>query len=237
MTPYPYIYEHIRCKGFEVRHIEQHLARLDALSKAVLMTPSGVTYDALHLKVAEALREEGYSSQHANVVVVRCYGGGEFEVEPLECLYDEFSLRALRPQCHLCNYSGEFIVRNTSAKESLLEIERSRAVATDRSVSMWRSDEGEIVAIDGAPVVAVFDDEIRFSRMGEGVEFDIAFGVAEMGRRSVTRGAIMEEDLLSAKELFTVDYRGITSILSFASKAYMDIVAEKLARQVADTER
>ena len=128
-------------------------------------------------------------------------------------------------------------MRNTSAKESLLEIERSRAVATDRSVAMWRSEEGEIVAIDGAPVVAVFDDEIRFSRAGEGVEFDIAFGVAEIGHRRVTRGAIMEADLLSAKEVFTVDYRGITSVSSFASRAYMDIVAEKLARQVADTER
>ena len=102
---------------------------------------------------------------------------------------------------------------------------------------MWRSEEGEIVAIDGAPVVAVFDDEIRFSRMGEGVEFDIVFGVAEIGHRRVTRGAIMEADLLSAKEVFTVDYRGITSVSSFASRAYMDIVAEKLARQVADTER
>ncbi|MBR2326652.1 MAG: hypothetical protein IKA49_04740 [Alistipes sp.] len=237
MTTQPYIYEHLRCKGYEVRYIERHLARLDALSQAYFLSPCGIGREELQRRVEVALREGGYSPRHANTVIVRRYVDGGFDVEPEGCLYDEFSLRALHSEGYLRGYSGEALVCNTSAKEAALAFERSVAEIEDRGVALWHNFDGEIISIDGGSAVAVFDGEMRFSRLGEGVEFDIAFEVANRWRKDVTRGAIMAEDLKRAKELFTVDYRGVTSLSRVDSKVYSDIAAEKLARQVADLER
>jgi branched-subunit amino acid aminotransferase/4-amino-4-deoxychorismate lyase len=237
MATQPYIYEHLRCKGYKVRCIERYLARLDALSHDMFLSPCGIERDELQRRVEAALREGGYSPRHANAVVVRRYVGGGFDVEPVECLYDSFSVRALRSKGYLRGCSGAIVAHNTSAKEAALAFERATAEITDRGVAIWHSDDGEIVSVDGGSVVAVFEGEVRFSHLGEGVEFDSAFEVANRWRKDVTRGAIMVEDLQRAKEVFAVDYRGITSLSRVESKVYIDIVAERLARQVADLER
>ena len=102
---------------------------------------------------------------------------------------------------------------------------------------MWLSDMGEVKAIDGGSVVAVFDDEIRFSQSGEGVEFELAYCAAQGGRRRVSRGEISHKDIAHAKELLYIDYRGVTALMGCEGHHYMDIVAEHIARQVADSER
>ena len=232
-----YIYEYIRTRGFEPLFFEEHFARLDGLSRRLFLAPIAIEPNALKREIAKALQQGGCSPRTANAVRVQCSSSGKVEFDAVDILYNDFSLRALRPEGYLSRVSGELIVENTSVKEALIELNRAMAQISDEGVAIWVDEQGEVLAMDGAPVVAVFDGEVRFSRLGDGVEFDIAYSeTAKLGYR-VSKGAIMVEELRSAKELLCIDYRGVTAIYSFDSRLYMDIVAEKIAQAVADVER
>ena len=47
-----YIYEHIRTKGFEPMHFEEHYARLDALARKLFFAPLAIEREALQRMIA-----------------------------------------------------------------------------------------------------------------------------------------------------------------------------------------
>lgn len=236
MAPIPYIYEYIRCRGFVPLHMEQHFARIDSLSHRYFLSPLGIECKTLVGEIGKALRQGGYSERRTNAVKVLRYIDGRVEVECVEMLYDHFSLRAVRPQGYFCHLAGDVVMAQTSVKDSALAFDHATAEISDEGVAVWLSDMGEVKSIDGASVVAVFDDEIRFSHSGSGVEFELAYVAVQGGKRAVSRGEISHEDMLRAKEVFYIDHRGVTALLSCSGHFYMDIVAERTARQMAEAE-
>lgn len=231
-----YIYEYIRTQGFEPMHFEEHYARLDESLYALFSLHLEIDRKDLQNCIAKALRSGGYSRSTTNAVCVKYTDSGAIEVECVDYLYKTFSLRALRPQCFLTQVSGELITRNTSAKIALLELNHATAQSTNSGVAIWTNEAGEIIAIDGAPAIAVFEDEIRFSQQGAGVEFELAYTAAKGIKRNVTKGAIMATELKNVKELLAVDYRGITAIAGYGEHPYMDITAERLAKEISKIE-
>lgn len=236
MSAIPYIYEYIRCRGFAPLHLEQHLVRLDLLSHRHFLSPFGLDGKALAGEIGKALRQGGYSERRTNAVKVLRYIDGRVEIECVEMLYDNFSLRAVRPQGYFRHLAGDVVVEQTSVKDAALAFDHATAEISDEGVAIWMSDMGEVKAIDGALVVAVFEDEIRFSHSGSSVEFELAYRAVQGGKRSVVRAEISHEDMLRAKEVFYIDYRGVTALLSCNGHFYMDIVAERTARQMAEAE-
>lgn len=232
-----YIYEHIRTQGFEPMHFEEHYTRLEELARRLFLAPLTVEREELQRRIGECLRNGGYSSCNTNAVVVRYYATGKIEIEAVEMLYNSFSLRAIRPHGYICPLSGELLLENTSAKEAMLELNRTTAFASEQGVALWVNEQSEILAIDGASVIAIFENEIRFSSVGRGVEFEYAYNIAKSMKRNISREAICVEDLSKVKELFFIDYRGITALEEFGGHRYMDITAEKIATRVAEAER
>ena len=232
-----YIYEYIRTRGFEPLYLEEHFARLDALSRRLFLTPLNTTREVLCREIANALLQSGASPRTMNAVCVRYSNDGEIGVDVEELLYNSFSLRALRPRGYLCRVSGDLILENNSAKESLVELNRAMAQISDEGVAVWCDEQGEVLAIDGSSVIAVFEDEIRFSRRGSGVEFDVAYAVSAGIKPLVSSGVIMVDDLRVAKEILCVDHRGVTALHSFNSHRYMDLIGEKIAARVAEKDQ
>lgn len=233
-----YIYEYIRTQGYEPLYFDEHYARLDALARNYFFAPLKLSCQALRQVIIEALREGKLSQSMMNVVYVRCFADGSVEVRADWLLYNSFSLRALHPHSYLCRMSGEYITSNTSVKDSLVEFNQTTALVANRGVAIWVNEQDEVVAIDGAPVIAVFEDEVRFLESGSGVEFELAYQVATKLKHNVVRGVVKVEDLPRAKELLYVDYRGVTALQQlYDSTLYMDITAEKIAAKVAAMER
>ncbi len=232
-----YIYEHIRTRGYEPLHFEKHYARLDALARKLFLAPIAIGSTELHKMVVEKLQKEGCSPKTINAVCVKYSDNESVDIEVEEMLYNSFALRAIRPRGYLCRISGEMLLDNTSAKEAMLELNRSMGHIADSGVPIWIDDKGEILAIDGAPAVAVFDTEIKFSRWGAGVEFDIAQEIGKKRNRKVVCEAVTEEDLTTAKEILFIDYRGVTVLEKYGRRHYADIVAENIAKQVALSEQ
>ena len=182
---------------------------LDTLSRKIFGTPLSVGAEVLREAVAEEVQRSGLSSLMENAVEVRISEEGELKIETIELIYNNFSLRALHPEGAIHNLSGELITENTSAKKAIVELLDSTARHSNKKASIWVNDNEEVIAIDGAPAVVVFDDEIRFSRIGEGVEFELAKRVTSLHNRKITTAEIRLDDIYRAKELFSIDYRGI----------------------------
>lgn len=231
-----YIYEYIRTRGYEPIHFEEHYARLDALSQRLFHSPLNTSPEKLEEAIGGVLRNEGYSSHTINCVYIRYYNNGELKLEAVEIIYNTYSLRAIRPQGYICHLSGDMLVANSSAKEAMLELNSSTTQTPNSEVPIWVGEDGSVLAIDGAPIVAVFEDEIRFSEVGGGVEFDIAMQKMTAQRRRISRCNITLDDLSSAKEILYIDHRGITALVGWNERHYTDITAERIARTIADAE-
>ena len=231
-----YIYEYIRTQGYEPLYFEEHYARLDALSQRLFNAPLNTSAKELKVAIGDILRKEGYSAHTINCVYIRYYDNGELKLEVIEIIYNTFSLRAIRPQGYICYLSGDMLVANTSAKEAMLELNRSTVQNSNSEVPIWVEEDGSILAIDGSPIVAVFEDEIRFSEVSGGVEFNIAMQKMATPRRKISKGAITLEDLGIAKEVLCIDYRGITALAGWNERHYTDITAERIAHTIAETE-
>ena len=227
-----YIYEHIRTNGYEPLHLEEHIEHLKEAVVNQFGTIPSLPQEGLRKAIREALDRRRCSPHTMNAVVVRYHADAEVEVEAQEMIYSHFSLRAIRPECYLHRVSGESITDNTSVKVALLEFLHS----SHEGVALWVDEMNEVIAIDGQSVVAVFEDEIRFSQRGSGVEFDLAYNALSKGRRNVCKGAIRVEELHEAKELLAIGYEGVTAISHYDGKIYMDILAEKIASMVAEEE-
>lgn len=230
------IYEYIRTQGFKPLHFEEHYTRLDALSQQLFRHPLAISRNELKEQIAATLRTERYSARTMNLVCVRSDENGTISIEGNEMLYKTFSLRALRPEGFVCRVSGELLTLNTSAKEALLALNRTMAQIGDDGVAIWVNEQDELLAIDGAPIIAVFENEIRFSAYSDGVERDFVKKNIDKLHRNVTTSTIRLSELSAAKEILYIDHRGITALNGFGGHRYMDITAEKIANMVAESE-
>ena len=231
-----YIYEYIRTRGHEPLYFEEHYTYLEAGAIKHFREPLKPSCEELRCAIKAALQEARLSPTMMNAVEVLCFNDGTFEVKAQEIIYKAFSLRALHPHAYLCRVSGDILLDNTSAKEALVELNRTTAQASERGVALWADEHDEVLAIDGMPVIAVFENEIRFSRKGDSVEFNLAYDKVSQMKRKATRGAITLNDLKSAKELLFIGHEGLSAILHYESTVYMDVTAEKIATAIAQAE-
>ncbi len=229
-----YIYEYIRTRGYEPMHFEEHFTRLEELSRALFLAPLAIGREELRKAIAEKLRSGGYSKSATNAVNIKCHDNGAIEIECVEMLYNHFSLRALAPQGFLTRVSGELIMQNTSAKVALLELNHATAQIANEGVPVWVNELGEVIAIEGAPIIAVFENEIRFSEHCQNVESTLALKATKLSHRNITQGIVYLSELQQAKEILYIDYRGITALSEWNGHRYMDISAERIARTVAE---
>ena len=237
--PMVYIYEYIRTRGCEPLHFDEHYRHLAKLSHKFQIFPieDRLPREVLRQHIVEKLKRAGYAPTATNAICVKIPPfGKEPEIEVEEIFYNDFALRAVHPQGHILYVNGEFITHNTSARMAHIDFERTISQDADEGVAIWVNDKKEVIAIDGAAAVAVFDNEIRFSNFGNSVEFEVVYDKLSSVRKNVTRGSIYEADLTRAKEVLGIDYRGIVAIESFDMVSYTDITAEKIASIVNSAE-
>lgn len=242
-----YIYEYIRTQGHEPMHFEEHYVRLDALSVIYFAESLRISRQELVAAIKEHLQNGHFSHTAMNVVCVKYFTDGTVELEADYMIYSEFSMRALHPQAHLLRVSGKQLIDNTSAKAAFIDFSRTclqQSNGGSNDVAIWADEKDEVLAIDGSPVIAIFEDEIRFSKRSNSVELDLAYEAVSTMNRNVTRGMIEVADLTKVKELLYIGHEGLSAvriykpnpILNYAV-AYMDISAEKIAAMIAKMER
>ena len=233
-----YIYEYIRTRGVEPLHFEEHYLHLDELMNKLFYTHLSFSREELRHLIRHELQMRNYSPSAINAIYVKVTPyTKEPKIEIEEIFYESFAIRALRPRGYICPVGCDLIMENSSAREALIDLNRTMAQITQDDVAIWVNSQEEIVAIDGASVIAVFDDEVRFSSSGNGVKFNVAYNSMLNSGERVTCAPIYTSELSQAKEILGIDHRGIMVLESFDDHFYIDIVASKIAMKVDEAER
>ena len=232
-----YIYQQLRTKGVKPLYLANAVKTLEQWGEKIFDVEITLNASAIERQISEKLIAERMSPNTTHAVELRLYPSQEVDVVVKKTLYLEpFPLRAIRPIATPHRLSGNLMFAPTSARKALLDICQTSAKLPSESISMWIDNFNEIVTIDGASVVAVTDEEIIFSHLGEGAEFELAEQAMSKTSHSVRRGAILYDDICLFKELLYIDYRGVVALDSIAGRQLSNIIAERIAKEVKKLE-
>ena len=232
-----YLYEYIRTRGVEPLYFERHFERFKALVEDNAIYPTTLSRKELLEDIRTALKRKGYSGDAVNAVCLKYdLSTAKTTIDIEEIFYKTFSVRAMRPKGEFLYTDGKPLVEQTSVRRAMCEYNRLMAQKSGDYVALWINSEGELYALDGASVVVVFDDEIRFSSLGSGVEFELAYKAMAKRSVKVSKGPITVEELAGAKEVLGIDHRGIVALEAIDSHYYMDVTARIIADEVAALE-
>lgn len=228
-----YIYQRLRTRGVEPLYLDRAVEHLSYWSERLFDEPFHPDTKALNAQIRAALLNEGFSKGGTHAVEVRLYSCGDILVTPLESLYlESFPLRAIRPSATPQHLTGELLLAPTSAKEAMLAICHTAKLLPSQDIPMWIDHNNEITAIDGAPVIAVMENEIILSHLGDSVEFELAEQALANTTHPMRRGFISCNELPLVKELLYIDHRGITALNDIEGRQLSNIVAERIAKEV-----
>lgn len=234
----PYIYQRLRTQGVKPLYLSAAITTLERLSKAIFDEAILLDKTELEQQIANTILTERLSLHATHAVEVRLYPSHKVEIVTEDMLYLEpFPLRAIRPTARPYRISGDMLHHPTSARDALLNICRADNKLPSESIAMWVDHNNEITAIDGAPVIAVTDNEIRFSHVGHNIEFDIAERAMSKTSHKVVYGEIRYDEALNFKELLYIDHRGVVALADIEGHALSNIIAERIAKEVSKIEK
>ena len=233
-----YIYQRLRTRGVEPLYPTYIIRSIEALAEQIFHRQITLNIDEVRSKIAAAITRERLSQHAIHAVELRLYPSGEIEAVTESAFYLEaFPLRAIRPVATPYRITSDLLLAPTSARDALLDICKSESALPSESISMWIDHNNEITAIDGASVVAVTQDEVIFSQLGKGVEFELALRAIEKTSHRVVRGEILYNNAHDYKELLYIDHRGVVALDSIEGRQLSNIVAERIVQEVKKLEK
>ena len=152
-------------------------------------------------------------------------------------MYEEFSLRAIRPRALTLPCDNGMLNMHTSATLHTIMLSRVYAHAHNADIVITLNREGHVSTVDGAAPIIVLDHVLIFSPDIHTPEYMLAMQAATAGERDILCRHVDVAELYGASEVMGIDHRGITAVGSCDTHQYSNIVANTLARRIADMER
>lgn len=229
----PFVYQVLRCRGYEPLLLNLHIQCLDALAYRVLGSSAELREEEIRRSAGRLFAEGNYSGDSVNFLSIRIYGKDDCAIMARgSSMYDSYTLRALRPKAvkipHGCEYGLEFTSLGLqNAQLGRIEAKRRRAhvgVSVDR--------EGNVYSVDGhAPVLILKDWAVVDDTYG-GVETGLLCDAFRKIGRGVQHRHLHETELRLADELMYMDHEGLTSVASYGETVYSDIIADRAAKML-----
>ena len=232
----PYIFQNVHTLGGRPRHTAAHAALLRQAGRRLFGVEPGLTADELRRRIVR-LTEACLAPSRVSVrAIVRLYPTGRIEIacdEP--SIYAGYVLRSLRPDAICINMAPPLPAMPTSATEHtrLMADTLARthgahtAIMTDAAGCAVSESAQPLFVVQGytvaTPPVAPADESVERRMVREAIRgSDLTFA----------ERPIAVADIAAADEVFTADYRGITSVARIGRKPYMSIIAEMVAGRI-----
>ena len=233
-----YIYQRLRTQGVKPLYLARAIEELETLSEMIFERTITLNKEELERSIGDAILAQHLSQRSTHAVEVRVFPSQEVEIVVDNAIFLEpFPLRAIRPTAVPYILSNEMLLHPTSARDALLDIYHAGAKLPSESTPMWIDHNNEIVAIEGASVVAVTDSEVIFSRFGRGVEFELAERAMAKTSHYTRRGEVLYDNITLYKEVLYIDHRGVVALASIEGRALSNIIAERIAKEVTKLEK
>ena len=234
----PFVYCIVRTRGFRPLLLDEHIAQIDEASLSLFGRTTTFGQQPTADIIGQLLRRNGYASHLSHTVMLRSMHDGEHSISiDGTSIYEEFSLRTMRPRALMLPCDNGMLNLHTSATLHTIMLSRVYARAHDAEIVLTLNREGHINSVDGAAPIVVLDHTLIFSPEIHTPEYMLAMQAATVGEREVLCRHVEAAELYAASEVMGIDHRGITAVGSCGTHRYSDIVADTLAHRIADIER
>ena len=224
------LYQTLHLYARRVRLIEQHIARLDGLSRVLFGRAFAPDRKALEQEILALSAHERYPAGVSGFVRLECDAQGHTRLTAVgTSLYEGYALRSLRPTAITVPYELPLQIAASTAAEAAHELARHIAQRHQADEAVRVDTEGNCRGMGEADLFAFCDGVLCYSATPQSVEGILLLQAAErLGIRHALY-AIPADALNRFDELFAVDHRGITSIATCDGVHFMSLRAERLA--------
>ena len=225
-----YVFQDIRTDGHSPLRLAEHVRCLQEAARELFGDTPAIDERTTKSRIERLLRDNGYSATMPSHIAMRLYRSGEAVIIARETLpYTRMTIRSIYPEAAIIDYDIPFSRQPSSLRETICAAASLQAAAAGARCVLQRNSAGEIVAADDAPIFVVAGRDILMPEQLPSVEFDIAAAAIRKAGFSPIAETVTDDLLARADELFYVDYRGLTAVSRCGERAYMHIIAERIA--------
>lgn len=225
-----YLYQTIHLLGGHPRLVAEHAALLDEASRALFNRPYTPDTRQLTARIAAAAVAAGYPRGVSCFVRLELTPEGGERITPAGVsLYSGYALRSLLPDAVTVVYDNPLTDAPTSTREAAAGLARLWAENAGAAVAVRCNAEGQAIAADDAPLLAVRGREIVTPPAARSVERDLVMQAVRAAGIPLVEEPLECAALGRFDELFYADHRGVTALAHCDSHPYMALLAERVA--------
>ena len=196
-----YLYQTIHLARGRARHVAEHAATLDALSREWFGRPYPSAAEALQRRIERRAREEHYPTEVSGFIRLELLADGSERLLPAGIsYYDGYGYRSVQPAAVTVDYENPFTSAPTSVREAAAAWARRAAERAGAEVAIRCDAAGIFHEAEDAPLFAIVGRTVLAAPGPESVE------------RAITRRAVQAAGLEYREEPFGIgELRGAPS--------------------------
>ncbi len=226
------LYQTLHLARGRIRHLAEHVAVLDAASRAVFARAYAPDIPHLAARIEALATAESYPQAVSGFVRIELTPAGDQRLLPAGVsLYDGYALRSLAPDAVTVNYDLPLSEAPTTLLEAADLLARCRARQQGADVAVRCDSLGQLRSAEGAPLFGIRKRRIIPSPAGEFpvVARDLVLRAAHAAGLAIDPHPLTCELLPSLDELFYADHRGITALAHCDTWPLMSLLSERIA--------
>lgn len=230
----PVVYQTLHLtRGRTVRHLEAHIAVLDAASRELFARPYRPDPANLAAQIEALAAAERYPQVVSAFVRLELTPTGDERLLAAgTSLYDGYALRTLVPDAVTVDYDLPLSEAPTTLREAAAALARIQARQRGADVAVRCDAAGRLRSAEGSPLFGILGRRIVAAPETPGipeVERLLVLRAARAAGIDVDLRPLARDLLPHLDELFWADHRGITALAHCDGYPLMALIAERIA--------
>lgn len=228
-----YVYQHIHTLDYAPYHLSQHLRIIEQASNLLFDEPT--KYDECEIRECiKMLLAQAHLSRKVSIcITMKLYTSGDTTIEyDVPSIYSGYVLRSLRAEATCLRMDIPLEAYPTSAAEASSELAEAIARARGYHTAIVVDGNDNIRCSSSAPIAVVNGKTLLISdSTGLSVERNILEQATRKAGYTIEYRTLKRADLATADEVLRMNWQGLTAMQTVNGKPYMDIIAERIAKE------
>lgn len=227
-----FLYQHIHTLDYQPRHTAAHVGVLNRKSQLLFGKPFTTSVQGIEMRIGKLLEHSRISRRVSTRVTIKLYASGDYTIEyDQPSIYSGYAMRSLRPDAAIVEMSIPMEDYPTDAALAARSLADTLARTRGFHSAIMTTPDNRIVSEATQPLAIVNGVTLILSE-SDSVESNLMERAARKAGFGIKKRALMRDDLQRAEEVITMNWQGITAIYHIGNKAYMSIIAERIAQQL-----
>lgn len=223
--------QQIHTLNYQPRHTAAHVGVIMRKAQALFGENSRLSAQRIESEIVRLLERARITRRVSTKVSLKLFASGGYTIEYDEpSLYCGYSLRSLHPDAMLIPMElpmADFPTSAAAASQQLADIVARRH---NHHTAILRSQSGELLSEFNTPL-AIIQGTTIITPQSDSVESYLLEQAARKAGLPLEKRQLKADDLNSADEVLRISWQGVTAMAHVDGRAYMSILAERIARE------